>query len=473
MCRRRWCRGAPGLPTGACWSSPPWNRSDGIARRGASAPRSRGRARRGRSPRCARREGGWAGRGCCSSCTSPWHPRDVRRARRDRTGGAIRRLEKVLRGAGRARRRDYAQPRRGRRPERFCVLVARRGSAREPREGGAVVDESGDARRVVPRKAGDGCRTRRVSIPERTPAPEARKVVPTHFIKERQRFSVCKQSGYFVDAFIRIPVRVGYSSATPLKTTPINLPRLSRKLTPSNFAPSNFGIAFLRRARRPLARRASRALAATFRARRRASRTRRTHAHDPCAESRTPDTTAGTPSVKTPLLPPMSAPVESAEAHAGDDDDESLTARCARWMAHTAAATTTDPCPCSADPDEPGQVRAPPLYSVVWQEKISLFHVLNTFSRESDREERLGPKLPRIPAGSVRPGISALLVKVSRPTPSPAPFPDPPLLTSHPPSPEPPRSRLDAPTSTTTYPTIAKTPIRCGGSWRSRCGRWP
>ena len=171
-----------------------------------------------------------------------------------------------------------------------------------------------------------------------------------------------------------------------------------------------------------------------------------------------------------PLLPPMSAPVESAEAHAGDDDDESLTARCARWMAHTAAATTTDPCPCSADPDEPGQVRAPPLYSVVWQEKNIPFsrveHVLAGI-----RHSR--PQTAANPAGSVRPGISALLVKVSRPTPSPALFPDPPLLTSHPPSPEPPRSRLDAPTSTTTYPTIAKTPIRCGGSWRSRCGRWP
>ena len=41
-----------------------------------------------------------------------------------------------------------------------------------------------DARRVVPRKTGDGCQTRRVSISEKTPAPEARKVVPTHFIKE-------------------------------------------------------------------------------------------------------------------------------------------------------------------------------------------------------------------------------------------------------------------------------------------------
>ena len=97
----------------------------------------------------------------------------------------------------------------------------------------------------------------------------------------------------------------------------------------------------------------------------------------------------------------MSAPVESAEAHAGDDDDESLTARCARWMAHTAAATTTDPCPCSADPDEPGQCARAPLYSVVWQEKISLFHVLNTFSRESDT---LGPKLPRIQLAAFAPG---------------------------------------------------------------------
>lgn len=236
-----------------------------------------------------------------------------------------------------------------------------------------------DARRVVPRKTGDGCRTRRVSNSEKTPAPEARKVVPTHSSKRRQRFSVCKQSGYFVDAFIRIPVRVSeYSSAIPLKTTPINLPRLSRKLTPSNFAPSNFGIAAIsatpRRARRPL--RALRVARPVESARSDVSRasSRVSNPSDPRARPLRRVAHPGYHSwhpvgQRPPLLPPMSAPVESAEAHAGDDDDESLTARCARWMAHTAAATTTDPCPCSADPDEPGQVRAPPLYSVVWQEK--------------------------------------------------------------------------------------------------------
>ena len=176
--------------------------------------------------------------------------------------------------------------------------------------------------------------------------------------KRRQRFPVCKQSGYGIAAISATPRRArrplrALRVARPVESARSDVSRASSRV--SN--PPDPRARPLRRVAHP-----------------------GYHSWHPVGQ-------------QPPLLPPMSAPVESAEAHAGDDDDESLTARCARWMAHTAAATTTDPCPCSADPDEPGQVRAPPLYSVVWQEK----NIPSPFSRESDREERLGPKLPRIP----------------------------------------------------------------------------
>lgn len=81
----------------------------------------------------------------------------------------------------------------------------------------------------------------------------------------------------------------------------------------------------------------------------------------------------------------MPAPVESAEAHAGDDD-ESLMARCARWMAHAAAAAT-GPCPCSADPDEPGQVRAPPSPRLSARKKYLRQIVDRTPSPAASREK--------------------------------------------------------------------------------------
>ena len=149
----------------------------------------------------------------------------------------------------------------------------------------------------------------------------------------------------------------------------------------------------------------------------------------------------------------MPAPVESAEAHAGDDD-ESLTARCARWVAHAAAAAT-GPCPCSADPDEPGQVRAPPSPRLSARKKYLRQIVDRTPSPAASREKS-------------RPIVFFDAPSAARRRP---PLSRPPLLTSHPPPSNLPRSRRDAPTSTTTNPTIAETPITCGGWWRSRCGR--
>ena len=153
--------------------------------------------------------------------------------------------------------------------------------------------------------------------------------------------------------FIRIlRVRVReYSSAIPSKTAPINLPRLSRKLTPSAPVQTQASprLAPLRDARgarfaHSASRVSSGALAATFRARRRASRTRPDPRERPLRRVARPGYHCWHPSVNNP---PMSAPVESAEAHAGDDD-ESLTARCARWW-HT-------PPP----PPPPVRVRVPP-----------------------------------------------------------------------------------------------------------------
>ena len=150
----------------------------------------------------------------------------------------------------------------------------------------------------------------------------------------------------------------------------------------------------------------------------------------------------------------MPAPAQSAEAHAGDDD-ESLTARCARWVAHAASAAATGPCPCSADPDEPGQVRAPPLLSC--RRRIKYLRAKSSIELEPCS----------FPGKQSHHFFDASLGCRAAARPSR----DPPLLTSHPPSPDPPRSRRDAPTSTTTNYTVAKTPITCGGWWRSRCGR--
>ena len=247
-------------------------------------------------------------------------------------------------------------------------------------------------------------------IPRRHPPRKRGKLCQHTSSKRRQRFSVCKQSGYFVDAFIRIPVRVSeYSSAIPLKTTPINLPRLSRKLTPSNFAPSNFGIAAIsatpRRARRPL--RALRVARPVERSQRRFARV--VARLEPVGPTRTTPAPSRAPRIPQ-LAPRRSKPPPPPTDVRACRERGGARRRRRRRVSHGAVRTMDGTHRRRHHHRSvsvfrrPGRARTgarAPLYSVVWQEKISLFHVLNTFSRESDT---LGPKLPRIQLAAFAPG---------------------------------------------------------------------
>ena len=223
------------------------------------------------------------------------------------------------------------------------------------------------ARRDVPRKAGDGCRTRRVSNSDRTPAPEARnQVVPTHFIKEETEIPGVQT--------------VWLTSASPL-FPPLQDARGARFVHSASRVPS-------------------RALAATFRARRRASRTRRTHAHDPCAESRTPDTTAGTPSVNNPPSSHRCPRLSRARRRTPETTTTSLSRRGAHDGWHT-PSPPPPPIRVRVPPTRtsPDRCARPPSTRLSGRKKYP-FTILAGI-----RQRRLGPKLPRIPAGSVRPGI--------------------------------------------------------------------
>ena len=297
-----------------------------------------------------------------------------------------------------------------------------------------------DARRDVPRKAGDGCRTRRVSNSDRTPAPEARnQVVPTHFIKEETEIPGVQTVWLRHRRYFRhSKTREAPASCTPR--------RASRR----------------ERSQRRFARVVARL--------------------EPAGPTRTTPAPSRAPRIpqlapRRSTTPPPPTDVRACRERGG------ARRRRRRRVSHGAVRTMDGTHRRRHHHRSvsvfrrPGRARtgarAPPLLGCLAGKKYPFTILAGIRQRRKTRPQTAANPRFSCQLAAFAPGYSALLVKVSRPTPLPAPSPDPPLLTSHPPSPEPPRSRLDAPTSTTTYPTIAKTPIRCGGSWRSRCGRWP
>ena len=193
--------------------------------------------------------------------------------------------------------------------------------------------------------------------------------------KRRQRFPVCKQSGYGIAAI----------SATP------------------------------RRARRPL--RALRVARPVESARSDVSRasSRVSNPPDPRARPLRRVAHPGYHSWHPVGQQPPSSHRCPRLSRARRRTPETTTTSLSRRGAHDGWHTPPPPPP-------PIRVRVPPtrtspdrcarpLYSVVWQEK----NIPSPFSRESDREERLGPKLPRIPGLAASwqrsPRYSALLQK--------------------------------------------------------------
>ena len=167
----------------------------------------------------------------------------------------------------------------------------------------------------------------------------------------------------------------------------------------------------------------SRALAATFRARRRASRTRRTHAHDPCAESRTPDTTAGTPSVNDPPSSHRCPRLSRARRRTPETTTTSLSRRGAHDGWHT-PPPPPPPIRVRVPPTRtsPDRCARPPSTRLSGRRKISLYHVVQHVLA-GIRHSR--PQTAANPAGSVRPGIKRSFGKSVAPDDVARPFPGP------------------------------------------------
>ena len=218
--------------------------------------------------------------------------------------------------------------------------VARRGSAREPREVGAVVDES----RRAARCAAEGGRwlpneTRFQFRQDTRPGSEESSCANT-LHQRGDRDSRCANS---------------LVTASPL-FPPLQDARGARFVHSASRVPS-------------------RALAATFRARRRASRTRRTHAHDPCAESRTPDTTAGTPSVNNPPSSHRCPRLSRARRRTPETTTTSLSRRGAHDGWHT-PPPPPPPIRVRVPPTRtsPDRCARPPSTRLSGRKKISLHH---------------------------------------------------------------------------------------------------